>query len=295
VIDDKIKKYFLGELTEAEAELLEYEVAEDEHLFELAGIIEDEIVDDYVRGDFSESEKLLFESNYLTTQARFEKVTFARLFLQNIKNYLPESHVETEQKSFWQTVFAGFKLYKAFALVFLAVLALSIGFALWLNRQNKSEIARHQESEQKLNPIIERGIEPADFNLANSAPKPSDPQKTTPKPKTGEPIKPMPASFILLPGTLRSSGEQFVKIAAGTYKTDFRLALPKDSVEYSTYNATVKTTAGETIFTASNLKELNLRLSANKLKNETYVIFLEGNLIAKPAESVAEYTFRVQR
>ncbi len=311
MIDDKIKKYFLGELAEAEAEILEQEVAEDENLFELAGIVEDELIDDYVRDDFSSSEKLLFEANYLTTQARFEKVNFARIFLDSIKNYSPEPPVEKEQKSFRQTVFAGFKLYKAFAFVFLAVLAMSVGLAIWLNSQNKPEIARQAESNQTPLPPVERGIEPTNSGIVNSglkanvnlAPKSANPQKPTPTPeiksapapKIIEPLNPMSASFMLLPGTLRSSGEQSVEISSATNKVNFRLTLPKDSAKYQSYNATLKTAAGETIFIASKLKSLNLTLAANKLKNETYIIFLEGNSPATTAESVAEYTFRVQR
>lgn len=311
MIDDKIKKYFLGELAEAEAEILEQEVAEDENLFELAGIVEDELIDDYVRDDFSSSEKLLFEANYLTTQARFEKVNFARVFLDSIKNYSPELPVEKEKKSFRQTVFAGFKLYKAFAFVFLAVLAMSVGLAIWLNSQNKPEIARQAESNQAPLPPVERGIEPTNSGIVNSglktnvnlAPKSANPQKptptpeikSTPAPKIIEPLKPMSASFMLLPGTLRSSGEQSVEISSATNKVNFRLTLPKDSAKYQSYNATLKTAAGETIFIASKLKSLNLTLAANKLKNETYIIFLEGNSPATTAESVAEYTFRVQR
>jgi hypothetical protein len=315
VIDDKIKKYFLGELAEAEAEILEQEVAEDENLFELAGIVEDELIDDYVREDLSSSEKLLFEANYLTTQARFEKVNFARFFPDSIKNYSPEPPVEKEQKSFRQTVFAGFKLYKAFAFVFLAVLAMSVGLAIWLNSQNKPEIARQAESNQTPLPPVERGIEPTNSGIVNSglktnvnlAPKSANPQKPTPTPeikstpapnpapKIIEPLKPMSASFMLLPGTLRSSGEQSVEISSATNKVNFRLTLPKDSAKYQSYNATLKTAAGETIFIASKLKSLNLTLAANKLKNETYIIFLEGNSTATTAESVAEYTFRVQR
>jgi hypothetical protein len=316
-MEEKIKKYYLGELSEPEAELLEREVAEDENLFEQAEIIEDEIVDDYVRGDLSLAEKLLFESNYLTTKARYEKVQFARLFLNQIEKYAQEPVVEKEQKSFRQTVFAGFKLYKAFALATLAFLAISVGFAVWLNLQNKPEIAERQESNQlptltventnnqtvqntnTINQNVNVGSNKINQNSQNHNNKkiitPAPEIKPSPTPKPAEPIRVTLASFILLPGSLRSNGEQLVKILPNINKAALRLTLPKEAVKYPSYNATIKTSDGETVFTASNLKSLNLILSADKLKNKTYIIFLEGNSPEKPAESVSEYTFRVQR
>ena len=98
-----------------------------------------------------------------------------------------------------------------------------------------------------------------------------------------------------MPGTLRSEGEQFIKVSPKTDKINLRLTLPKDAAQYQTYRAILKTADGDTVFTEPNLKSLNLALAAGKLRNQTYMVFLEGQNAQNPAESVAEYTFRIRR
>jgi hypothetical protein len=311
--NETIKNYFLGKLSEAESSSLEIEIAENENLFEQAEIVEDDLIDDYLCDGLSASEKQSFESNYLTTQSRYEKVKFAQVFLSNLNKQPTEIEVISEQQSFWKSIFASFNFYKAFALSSLAILAVGGIYVVWQTQPKNTEIVIEQNSNQVPTPIVERGIDITNSNNlitkpnANSTPKQSNISKQTPTPTptptpeiTTTPIqkesnKPILASFTLFPGALRSNGEQFIKVTSETNKINLRLALPKDSTKYSKYNATIKTVNGETVSTFSNLKSLNLTLSANKLKNETYIIFLAGNSPEKPVESIAEYTFRVQR
>jgi hypothetical protein len=83
--DENLKQYFLGRLSEDESNSLEIEVAESEELSELAQIVEVELIDDYLEGSLLPSDKLSFETHYLTTAARLEKVKFAHLFLAGLK------------------------------------------------------------------------------------------------------------------------------------------------------------------------------------------------------------------
>ncbi len=85
MIDERIKSYFLGNLSEAESIRLEIEVAENEELFELTEIVEVELIDDYLEGSLSSSNMRKFETHYLTTTARLEKLKFAHLFLAGLK------------------------------------------------------------------------------------------------------------------------------------------------------------------------------------------------------------------
>lgn len=84
MIDKKIKSYFLGNLSEGESNRLEIEVAENEELFELAEIVEIELIDDYLQGSLSLSDKRRFEKHYLITNARYEKLNFAHLLLAGL-------------------------------------------------------------------------------------------------------------------------------------------------------------------------------------------------------------------
>jgi hypothetical protein len=83
--DENIKRYFLGKLSKREANRLEIEVAENEELFELAEIVEVEMIDDFLEESLTLSEKRSFEKHYLTTIARYEKLLFANLFLDGLR------------------------------------------------------------------------------------------------------------------------------------------------------------------------------------------------------------------
>jgi hypothetical protein len=71
--------------------------------------------------------------------------------------------------------------------------------------------------------------------------------------------------------------------------------LPRESDVYPFYRATVKTADGETVYSSGRLSALNIVLPAEKLKNGTYVVFLEGEKGQNASESITEYTFRVSR
>ena len=311
--NDQANKYFLGQLSEIEAADFEEESALSAGLTEHAQTIESELVDGYVRNRLSQTERTLFEDNYLTTEARRQKVRLAQIFLKNIQDE-PQNEIQIKpQISFWQTFFGQYQIKIAFATAIL-ICALAVIFIVFRSTGNdETEIAGEQDSNQS--PIPENVNQPnvsvsnsnvntqnseANLNLnrTNTSNNSTDTKpkiQPTPTPKTIEPIQPTFASFMLLPGTLRSGGEQFIKILPNTDKINLRLTLPKDAVKYSDYSITVKTSNNETILTAKNLKSPNLTIPAAKLENDTYIIFLEGNNPQKPSESVAEYTFRVNR
>lgn len=302
--DEKLKKYFLGEISATEAEIFEEELALDAELTMQAQMIENELVDDYLRDNLSPSERLLFEKNYLITEARRKKLKFAK-YLWQVVNEQKINVVSAESKApFWQNWNSLRWAFAGLATIFLIATAIFI----WRDSADKPEIVKQVNNNQSPTPKIDNqnisqspktNLNPsisnsqANANLKKTSPTPE--VKITPTPKPTEQSAPTLITFVLLPGTLRSEGEQFIKISPNTNKVNLRLNLPKDTNKYQTYTATIKTADGETVSTFSNLKALNLNLSANQLQNRTYIIFLEGQTAKKPAESIAEYTFKVRR
>ena len=300
--DDNIKQYFLGELSETESFDFEFDVAQNPELTEQAQLVESELIDAYLRGGLSENDRNLFEKNYLITEARCEKLKFAKEFLNSFK----AQKIIEPKVSIWQIIFASFQMRLAFGGLLMLLLIGSFIFVLQ-NWQKKIEVV--EQITPTPTPIIENKNTEINSNVANSTVKNSNFQnatnakKTTPTPETTptptpeniEPSTPTLATFMLLPGTLRSNGEQFIKLTPSINKINLRLSLPKEAIKYQSYNVIIKTADGATISTFSNLKSLNLNLPANKLEKRTYIIFVEGNNPQKPAESIAEYTFRVIR
>lgn len=308
----KLKSYFLGDLAAAEAERLEEDCASDAELTEQANIVESELADDYLRGNLSAAERRRFEENYLTTEARRGKLRSAEYLWKIAAEN--QATAETSATSLWQTLFGDRRL-----LAFGGLAAIIFGsfFLVWLNSNKKPEIAKQENTAQSSNSgaknendkenqnaniVIENpnsNADSTDYNSQKSAnktsPKPTAAPEIKPTPKPSEPTVQTLATFILSPGTLRSEGEQFVKIQPQIGKINLRLKLPNDAPAYKNYRAVVQTADGKIVFTSPNLKSPNIFLPAAKLSNNTYIIFLEGKLSEKPAESVAEYTFLVRR
>ena len=288
-------------MDELEAAGFEEELAAGAELTEYAQMVECELVEDYLQNRLAQAERTAFENNYLITETRRQKLALAQIFLKNIK--LQNAAQTKPQASFWQTIFSSFRVKTAFAVVALICVFAVIFILLRSNNQKEPEIVSQQITIQTPTPANS-----TDVNVNNQTPqvnsninaintsntnKPKPTATSTPQPIA--PVAPTLATFTLFPGTLRSSGEQFVKIPTNTAKAIFRLTLPKDAAKYDSYSITIKNSNNETIFTDTNQKSPNLTIPAAKLENDTYIIFLEGKTPQKPAESIAEYTFRVSR
>jgi hypothetical protein len=76
--DAQIRQYLLGRLGEQDATDLERRYFDDSELMERLGIIEQELIDDYVQGRLPLEEVYSFEGRYLTSPIRREKVEYAR-------------------------------------------------------------------------------------------------------------------------------------------------------------------------------------------------------------------------
>ena len=90
-LDDRLTRYLLGMLPEAEAEHLdELSVADDDFADQLR-IAETDLIDAYVRGTLPAQTRKGFESHYLASPARRAKVAFAKRFLRAIDAAAPST------------------------------------------------------------------------------------------------------------------------------------------------------------------------------------------------------------
>ncbi len=83
-----LRKYLLGELNEAEEQVFEEQLLEDDELSELLLAEEDELVDAYLGGELSESERERFDSYFMVTPERRKKLKFAQA-LRRRKRVVP--------------------------------------------------------------------------------------------------------------------------------------------------------------------------------------------------------------
>src|SRR5215471_8400395 len=72
----EIRRYLLGELSEAELYRLEARMMVDDDFTSEIGIVEDELVDDYVAGNLSPDERSKFKHKFLRTPQGRQQVSF---------------------------------------------------------------------------------------------------------------------------------------------------------------------------------------------------------------------------
>lgn len=90
---DAIRRYLLGQLPQEESARLEERLLSDSDVFEELLITEDELIDQYLAGDLSPAARPGFETHFLATPERQQKVRFAR----RLKKYVGEATATKSQ------------------------------------------------------------------------------------------------------------------------------------------------------------------------------------------------------
>jgi anti-sigma factor RsiW len=82
--DERIIAYLLKELPEEELERFEDDCFAQEDWPEHLKLVEEDLIDDYLRGELTPEQRRRFESDYLTTDARQERVSVAAALLRHV-------------------------------------------------------------------------------------------------------------------------------------------------------------------------------------------------------------------
>jgi len=77
-VQERIRRYLLGQLSDGAREEFEQKLLVDEELFEELLVVEDELNDDYLTGELPRDQRLQFEQHFLGVPERQEKLRFAR-------------------------------------------------------------------------------------------------------------------------------------------------------------------------------------------------------------------------
>jgi methionine-rich copper-binding protein CopC len=85
--DERIIAYLLEELPEEELEQFEDECFAGDNWPSQINSVEEELIDDYLRGDLTQQQRQHFERNYLITEARRERVLVAAALLRHVDEH----------------------------------------------------------------------------------------------------------------------------------------------------------------------------------------------------------------
>ncbi len=303
--DEKaMRQYLLGELAPEARELLEERLLTDKDCYEHLLLLEDELVDDYVRGALPNGEKERFDSYFLTTAERRQKLGFAR----SLRRYVAKVGIPgpaPAKEPFFQALVAGWRgLSPALGLSLAAALLIVMAGGVWslsllqkagaLEQQVAEERARSRELAASLDRERQARTALAQQNAARGAP-PEPIAARTAQP----PPRPTSAVFVLSAGLLRSGGEtQRVVLPPDSTLVELHLEIAE---EYPRYQAGLSDAEGESLWTLSRLKSTRsegrtfvpLRLPSELLPRGDYSLKLEGMTAGGDREPIGRYDFRV--
>jgi hypothetical protein len=266
-----IRDYLLGSLlTEQQAQFEERLLTSDEVHEELV-IVEDELIDEYLREELAASDRESFESHFLVAPEHQEKLRFARTFRKYVaENAIQEGAVvplsERDTIEFPRTKSS--QPTKSRWLGFLPIRNPIYGYAMTAVL------------------LLVVGVSWIAWRNLNSSPR--DPGSVL--------------SFVLTPGLSRGEAERGnrLTVPADTGTVRLQLLLPED--RHESYEATLVNAEGRKLTTKGNLpKELVngqpgvvLDVAASLMPAGDYQVKLNGVNPDGNSESMASYSFRIQ-
>jgi hypothetical protein len=268
-----IRRYLLGRADEAGSEQFEERFVRNAEFREAALIVEEELIDDYLAGLLSADDQARFDAHYLAGPRQRQELTLAQTIREYaLANPVPGPAVTPEPT--WRKVvdfIMGHGGLPALVAATLLLVALAGLLAWWVS-------SRHGNEPQLVTADAVARLNKPPYNAE-------------------------PALSVPLTGFLdRASGQgQKFAVPTGIDIVQLQLALP--GTPYQSYQATLRVTNGEELFTVGDLsaqqteagRRLNLRLPAHLLTPRDYTLSLNGQTTEGRTESVADYYFRVLR
>lgn len=324
--DEILTQYLLGSLTEEKTERLDELSLTDDQMAARLQMIENDLVDAYVRGELSGKTLSQFESSYLASPKRRERVSFAETLLVLEKKRATEIARDTQQT----TVAAGprssgdsskrssrlrifvvprLALQWGFAAAAL-VLLLAGGYLMFENmrlrdqmRQAQAERGALEQRERELQQQLaeQRSSDSeAKKELARVRDRLEELEQIAPDQRPGNANQRALRiiAFNLAPQTRGIGQIPTLVVPAGTDYLALTLDLETDTLQ--AFRAALKNTAtGQIVWRSGNLKArgksktVRVRLPASSLKAQNYTVDLSRISASGVAEIVSSYPFRV--
>lgn len=296
-IDDlKIRRFLLGEMAGEEHEAFEQQiVVGDERLFEAVRIVDDELTEEYLRGNLSAIEAKKFEVAN-TSRTRRERLELHRAMLTEFDRQRPAKQLSEVSLGFFAKLTAAFQMPQ---LAVAAALFVAVLVGVWFLVLRKAPVETvHQTDPTPM--ALPSPVRTAPIDVNGNKP----PAKTpTPTPANTD-NRPPPeqhsivASVILSPGLVRSGGSTpTVKVGENTKSVNF--TLPLRSTDYKNYRVEIEDGSGKIVFRSAVISprggRLNFSSPAKNLSAGDYIVRAYGVNNADENESAADAQFNITR
>jgi len=319
-----IARYLLGELPEEQQVEIEDRAFQDKDYLATITAVENDLMDEYVRHELSETERRKFEDRFLASAERRKRVEFARTLASlaseaTVAEKPSRATAAVSWRDSLDAFFRGLNPFGKFAVAAIMLLILVGGAWLLtetlrlrteltrLQAENQSRQSGRQALEQQIEAERKRNEElAARLNQEKQQREQSD-ESLRQLSETGDPATPAPrpviASLTLLPGISRGGGEK-PTLALPENARLVRLQIGMDAEEqYKTFVVELRTVAGRQIWTRENLKassrraarSIGLTMPATALKPGEYELKLSGIKESGGTEDVGFYYFNVKK
>jgi hypothetical protein len=316
-----ISRYLLGELTEEQQVEIEDRAFSDQEYLASITAVENDLIDEYVRGELSPAERQRFERRFLASAERRKRVEFARA-LGTVVSEAPgpeKKVVQDVRRWSWRESFYAFLngLNPAARLAFVAASVLVIAGAAWLFaetlrlRRQVTQLQAENQSGQNIQQALEQERKRnAELNARLDQEKQQREQTdeslrqlTETAEATNQAPRPVIASLTLLPGLSRGGGQK-PNLDLSSDARLVRLQIGIDPEEqFKSFAVELRTLAGRQVWNRENLaartrhgsRAVGLTLPATVLKSGEYELRLRGLTEGGGAEDVGFYYFNVRK
>lgn len=262
-----IREYLLGRLPPEQQAQFEERLLTSDEVYEELVIVEDELVDEYVREELPASDRESFESHFIAAPEHQEKIRFARTFGKYVAEG-PKHEVAADERVADVPPMQAFRPSPRW-LGFLPIRTPIYGYAM-----------------TAVVVLVLVSVSWIGWRNLNSGPR--DPGRVL--------------SFVLAPGLSRGdvAGSNRLSVPAGTGTVRLQLLLPED--RHESYEATLVDAEGRTLTTEGNPRKepvngqpaVVLDVAASRVSAGDYRVKLSGVNADGNRESVASYSFRIQ-
>ena len=316
-----IAQYLLGELPEEQQVEIEDRAFSDKDYLASITAVENDLIDEYVRGELAPAERQRFETRFLASAERRKRVEFAKALRTVIsESTAPQKKVVDDKRSWpWRDSLYAFisGLNPAARLAFVAATILLIVGAAWLFaetlrlRRQVNQLQAEKQSGQGLQQALDAERKRTEELNARLNQEKQQREQTDESlrqlTETTEATKPAPppviASLMLLPGLSRGGGQKPNLDLSNDVRL-VRLQIGIDPEEqYKSFAVELRTVAGRQVWNRENLaararrgtRAVGLTLPATVLKSGEYELRLRGLTEGGGSEDVGFYYFNVRK
>lgn len=315
--EEQAVSYLLGELPEAEQTWFEQRSFQDVEFSEMLSAVENDLIDDYVRGELSASDRERVERHFLASPRRLKRVEFARAFLQvegvAVASAASELANTPPPPPWWKVLLVSWHTPRPALLYSIVGAALLLVVAgLWVSldvRLLHGEVARLQaerDTNDRRNAQLEQqGIDQRERYEVLSAQKGELEQKLAELKQQQANIpdsRPTLLSFILTPGYRGSEGPKRLIIPRGIRVVRLQLNLNSGD-EYSRYQVQLQSASGDQVRSWNRLRAASaagersvfVDFPASLLHAGQYELTLRGVAGSDHIEDLGYYYFSLPR